>query len=86
MVDVWICNSSPLIAPARIKRLDLIESLAGQVVVPQTVVFEIEAGASRDGAANAVRNSSRLRVARSERFKQANPWRCRVRLLMPSTT
>ena len=62
MVDVWICNSSPLIALARIQRLDLIESLAAQVVVPATVVLEIEAGASRDGAANAVRNSSRLRI------------------------
>ena len=27
MVDVWVCNSSPLIALARIQRLDLIESL-----------------------------------------------------------
>jgi predicted nucleic acid-binding protein len=62
VVDVWICNSSPLIALARIQRLDLIESLAAEVVVPATVVFEIEAGASRDDAANAVRNSSRLRI------------------------
>lgn len=62
MLDVWVCNSSPLIALARIQRLDLIESLAAEVVVPQTVVLEIEAGASRDGAAQAVRVSSRLRI------------------------
>jgi predicted nucleic acid-binding protein len=60
--DVWVCNSSPLIALARTQRLDLIESLAAEVLVPATVVREIEAGAGRDGAAQAVRSSSRLRI------------------------
>lgn len=62
MVDVWICNSSPLISLARIRRLDLIESLAAQVVVPATVIREIESGDSRDAAVAAVRSSSGLRV------------------------
>jgi predicted nucleic acid-binding protein len=50
VVDVWICNSSPLISLARIRRLDLIESLAAEVIVPATVIREIEAGASRGSA------------------------------------
>ena len=62
MVEVWICNSSPLIALARIRRLDLIESLAAEVLVPATVILEIESGARRDGAAHAVRGSRRLRI------------------------
>jgi len=62
VVDVWICNSSPLISLARIRRLDLVESLAAEVVVPATVMREIEAGDSRDTAAAAVESSSRLRI------------------------
>ena len=62
MVDVWICNASPLISLARIGRLDLIESLAAEIVVPTTVIREIGAGDSRDGAITAVSGSSRLRV------------------------
>jgi predicted nucleic acid-binding protein len=62
VVDLWVCNSSPLISLARIQRLDLIESLAAEVVVPATVVLEIEAGAGRDRAARVVRNSPRLRI------------------------
>jgi predicted nucleic acid-binding protein len=62
VVDVWVCNSSPLIALARIQRLDLIESLADDVLVSATVLREIEAGAGRDGAAQAIRNSPRLRI------------------------
>ena len=62
MVDVWVCNSSPLIALARIQRLDLIESLTAEVVVPATVLLEIEAGADRDRAVYAVRSSPRLRI------------------------
>jgi len=62
VVDVWICNSSPLISLARIRRLDLIESLAVEVLVPATVMREIEAGGSRDAAVTAVRSSLRLRA------------------------
>jgi hypothetical protein len=43
VVDVWVCNSSPLISLARIGRLDLIKSLAAKAHVPATIVREIEA-------------------------------------------
>ena len=62
MVDVWICNSSPLITLSRIRRLDLIESLAAMIVVPATVVREIEAGSDRDAAALAIKSSTRLQI------------------------
>ena len=62
MVDVWVCNSSPLISLARIARLDLIESLAGKILVPATVHREIEAGGERDSAAQAIKSSSRLQI------------------------
>lgn len=62
MVDVWVCNSSPLISLARIGRLDLIESLAAKILVPDTVVREIEAGGDRDSAAHAINASSRLQI------------------------
>jgi predicted nucleic acid-binding protein len=62
VVDVWICNSSPLISLARIDRLDLIEVLAPRIIVPATVVREIEAGSDRDNAAHAIKRSSRLQV------------------------
>jgi len=65
VVDVWICNSSPLISLARIRRLDLIESLAAEVIVPATGNGDTrdQAGDSRDAALTAVRSSSRLRTA-----------------------
>jgi predicted nucleic acid-binding protein len=84
VVDVWVCNSSPLIALARIQRLDLLESLAAEVLVPGTVVLEIEAGAGRDGAAHAVRSSSRLRIRpdveipETIRSWQLDPGECQV--------
>jgi predicted nucleic acid-binding protein len=60
VVDVWVCNSSPLISLARIGRLDLIESLANRIVVPVTVIREIEAGSGHDDAARAIKTSPRL--------------------------
>lgn len=62
MVDVWVCNSSPLISLARIGRLDLIRALAAKILVPATVVREIEAGGDRDNAAQAIKSSTWLQV------------------------
>jgi predicted nucleic acid-binding protein len=62
VVDVWVCNSSPLISLARISRLDLIDSLAARVLVPNTVLREIEAGGESDSAAQAIETSSRMQI------------------------
>ena len=47
MLDVWVCNSSPLIALARIQRLDLIESLAAD---RRTFAQSVAAARAHSGA------------------------------------
>ena len=87
MVDVWVCNSSPLISLARIGRLDLIESLAAKILVPATVVREIEAGGDRDSAAHAIKASTRLQVTPTQELGCASSMTVRpgaARLFYPS--
>ena len=43
---IWVVNASPLILLGKLERLDLIEALAAQVMVPRAVVDEIAAGAN----------------------------------------
>jgi len=59
---IWVVNASPLILLARIERLDLLTSLAETVRVPRSVLQELEAGAHRDAAADAVRNTPGLSI------------------------
>ena len=58
---IWVVNASPLILLGKLERLDLIDALAGQVVVPQAVVGEIAAGAS-DTTAQSVLEWARTKV------------------------
>jgi len=51
VTDAWVINASPIILYARICRLDVIERLAPRVIVPATVIEEIQAGMRRDGTA-----------------------------------
>lgn len=44
MSDVWVLNASPVILLGKIGRLDLIESLTGNAVVPNAVFLEVQAG------------------------------------------
>lgn len=60
MPDVLVVNASPLILLSRIGRLDLLPALGGQVVVPQSVLAELQAGNHVDGAADAVRANPAL--------------------------
>ena|GEM_PF-5299788 len=53
MVDVWVCNSSPLIALARIQRLDLIESLRAYGEAAPRTAPEHTLGYVRSGSAGA---------------------------------
>ena len=50
MAENWILNASPLIALARIDRENLILEQADQVVVPEPVAAEIQAGPAHDKA------------------------------------
>jgi len=51
VTDAWVVNASPIILYARIGRLDVIERLAPRVVVPETVIEEIQAGVQKDSTA-----------------------------------
>lgn len=44
MPDVWVVNASPLIALAHAGRLELLEEIPDELVVPEAVVEEILAG------------------------------------------
>jgi predicted nucleic acid-binding protein len=50
----WVLNASPLIALARVGQERLFRVLADEVVIPRTVVTEIEAGPSDDSARLAI--------------------------------
>ena len=49
MTDAWVINASPIILYARIGRLNVIERLAPRVIIPATVIEEIQAGIRKDG-------------------------------------
>jgi predicted nucleic acid-binding protein len=53
---ILVVNASPLILLSRIKRLDLLASLAAQLVVPEAVIREIQAGSDRDATAGKVKD------------------------------
>jgi predicted nucleic acid-binding protein len=50
--DAWVVNASPLILYARIRRLDLLEQLAPDILVPNTVIGEVRGGAWKDQTAH----------------------------------
>lgn len=56
MTDAWVINASPIILYSRIGRLDLIERLAPTVIVPATVIEEIQTGIEKDTTGNEAMN------------------------------
>jgi len=76
VAENWILNASPLIVLARIGREDLILNQADQVVVPQAVATEIEAGPTRDPARRILAAGDtrpRINPGASSRFNQPGP-------------
>ena len=64
MSEAWVVNASPLILFSRIGRLDLIESLAPSILIPNAVIDEVRAGQDKDPtAAAALRWAEQYRVA-----------------------
>ena len=51
MTDAWVINASPIILYARIGKLDVIERLAPKVIVPVTVIEEVQSGLQKDSTA-----------------------------------
>lgn len=66
MTEAWVANASPLILLGRISRLDLIDTLAPQIIVPDAVMAEIHAGEVKDATA-----ITTLRWAESRRVSDA---------------
>jgi predicted nucleic acid-binding protein len=50
----WVLNASPIIVRARVGQEHLFDALADEVVVPQAVAEEIEAGPADDAARRAI--------------------------------
>lgn len=64
MTEAWVANASPLILLGRIGRLDLMERLAPEIIVPDAVIAEIRAGEVKDATAiTALRWAESRRVA-----------------------
>jgi predicted nucleic acid-binding protein len=51
VTEAWVANASPLILLGRISRLDLMDSLAPRIIVPNAVIAEIRAGELKDATA-----------------------------------
>lgn len=66
MTEAWVANASPLILLGRIGQLDLMEHLASEIIVPDSVIAEIRAGEMRDATA-----STAIRWAASRRVPDA---------------
>jgi len=49
--EAWVTNASPLILLARIGRLDLLDRLAPQIIVPSAVLDEVRVGRAKDTTA-----------------------------------
>jgi len=59
--DVWVVNASPVILLGKIGRLDLLECLLAEVVVPNAVILEIQPGV---GEHEAVQSTADWAVSR----------------------
>jgi predicted nucleic acid-binding protein len=61
--EAWVINASPLILLSRIDRLDLIERLAPEILIPHAVIDEVRAGQDHDRtAAVALKWAERYRI------------------------
>ena len=46
--ETWVINASPLILLGKLGRIDLLEQLAKQILVPQAVLHEVASGGTAD--------------------------------------
>jgi predicted nucleic acid-binding protein len=54
VAELWIANASPIIVLAKANHLQLLTDLADELLLPETVVAEVLAGAADDPARQAV--------------------------------
>lgn len=55
----WVCDASPLILLAKIGRADLLSVLSDELVIPEAVAREVEAGAENSPAKQWLRGAAR---------------------------
>ena len=72
-----ICNATPLIAFARIARLDLLRKVAGNIIIPKAVADEISGYDDRRSGAISLPQETWISVASVQSEQQ-------VRLLLPT--
>lgn len=48
IAETWVINASPLILLGKLGRIDLLEQLAKQILVPQAVLHEVASGGAAD--------------------------------------
>ncbi|MCI0396412.1 MAG: DUF3368 domain-containing protein [Chloroflexi bacterium] len=65
MSNRWVLNASPLIVLARVGQAKLLNNLADEVVTPQAVAAEIEAGPADDPARQFLREGGTLTIVPS---------------------
>ena len=62
MIETLACNASPVIFLARIDRLSLLADIAPKVILPRSVMSEVDAGNDIDGAGDVARKASFLEI------------------------
>jgi len=72
-----ICNATPLIAFARINRLELLRKVAGNLIIPEAVAREIADYEGKGKAAIALSKETWISIASVQSEQQ-------VRLLLPT--
>ena len=65
MTNVWVVNAAPLIFLGKIGHLDLLERLAGNVMIPSGVAREVRRGPPSDPARQWLEGSARRLIRRT---------------------
>lgn len=65
MSEGWVLNASPIIALAKVDRLDLLEGLVPEICIPPAVVKEITAGSEDDPGRRALESGWGQRLPES---------------------
>lgn len=56
MKERWVVNASPIICLAKAGYIDILKGLADEILIPQGVAFEIQAGDQNDSARISIEN------------------------------
>lgn len=74
MTESWVLNASPVIVLAKVGQLDLMSSMASELLVPDAVVSELLSGPSDDPARIAVESGWGKRISPRETPTSVIEW------------